>query len=296
MLAVEKTAFQICDFWRPGRIIYRRKKTGNSASCRLKSDAKSPTLRTMRIVTMALIIAAPFAGEAGSPRTKNAPRVRTAKVARPTVVPPKPLVIRLPDVSSPQRASVDWKRAIFGLRPSQSNAVANFAALGIQPTTFTPYDRFLDNVWPVLRKLDDGEASMLRAMRLMETGHSFSYRYTDPYRAQSPELTAANRSGDCKSKALWLCAALGDPNSLWVVGKKTRTSTENHAWVYWLSDGRWYVLDCTENSRPLLADQIPRDRYIPYYSFGKNGAFRHSATRIQVASSIPVHPGMSIFR
>ena len=161
---------------------------------------------------------------------------------------------------------------------------AQYASLGLQPTSYTPYDRFLENVWPVLQHLDNGEVSMLRVLRLMETGNRFSYRFSDPYRPQSPELTATRRSGDCKSKALWLCAALGDPSALWVVGKKTRTATDNHAWVYWRSEGRWYVLDCTENSRPLEASQIPIDRYIPYYSYGKVGAFRHLATRIELAT------------
>ena len=219
---------------------------------------------------------------------------------KPEAAPPKPAVLKKPAAEPDTSLRTDWRRILFGPRPPAPNkpvpskparVSAAYASLGLQPTSFTPYDRFLDNVWPVLKRLDDGEASMLRALRMMEKGRSFSYLFTDPYRPQSPEFTASKRSGDCKSKALWLCAALGDPNVLWVVGKKTRNSAENHCWVYWRSEGRWYVLDCTENSRPLPTDEIPRDHYIPYYSFGKGGAFRHAATRIQLSVQIPLRSG-----
>lgn len=253
----------------------------------------------MRLVIMTLIAAFPALGKEAPPRTKT---VTPTKSQETEIAPQKPVVIRMATAVN-SRSAFERRRSSDDTAPSApsipklsattqsfarvpgANPAAHYAFLGLQPTSFTPYDRFLDNVWPVLRHLDNDEVSMVRVMRLMETGHKFSYRFTDPYRPQSPEFTATRRSGDCKSKALWLCAALGDPNALWVVGKKSRRSEENHAWVYWRSEGRWYVLDCTENSRPVQADTIPRDRYIPYYSFGKVGAFRHMATRIQLVST-----------
>lgn len=240
---------------------------------------------------MALVAAFPSLGKEATPRTKTTVSTPSEQTE---VAPPKPVVLRMATAEKP-RSLIEWRRSTPNQSPTPTvssfarvpatKPAAQYSSLGLQPTSFTPYDRFLDNVWPVLRHLDNGEVSMLRVMRLMETGHSFAYRFTDPYRPQSPELTATRRSGDCKSKALWLCAALGDPSALWVVGKKSRTSEDNHAWVYWRSEGRWYILDCTENNRPVEAGSIPRDRYIPYYSFGKVGAFRHMATRIQLVST-----------
>ena len=237
----------------------------------------------MRLAFIALLITVPCFG-------KDAP-------IRPVTPPPKQARIASPHPISarPARPLLTWSQPhLPPARPPSlpphvpaARPAAQYSALGLQPTTFTPYDRFLDTVWPVLRHLDSGEVSMLRVLRLMDTGHSFTYRLTDPYRATSPDLTAARKSGDCKSKALWLCSALGDPNALWVIGKKTRTADENHAWVYWRSEGRWYILDCTETTRPLAAATIPPDRYIPYYSFGKTGAFRHMATRIQLVTAPP---------
>jgi hypothetical protein len=235
---------------------------------------------------MALIVSFPMIGQAAVSRTKKSPKTQPDA---PELAPPKARILRSAADVQKARPLVDWRKSDFSTqRPAMVPAArpsAQYASLGLQPTAFTPYDRFLDTVWPVLRQLDNSEASMLRVLRLMETGHNFAYRFTDPYRPQSPELTAVKRSGDCKSKALWLCAELGDATALWVVGKKTRNSGDNHAWVYWRNEGRWYILDCTENNQPVAADEMPRDRYIPYYSFGKSGAFRHAATRIELASA-----------
>ena len=273
----------------------------------------------MRLVIMVLIAGLPIFGEAAVSRTKKDAKPAAKKQS---TLPQKARVPAKP-VEKPEKPAVEaessilpgWVRSLFSLRtPARTNPVipkpvapravpakpvvasTAYASLGLQPTSFTPYDRYLENVWPVLKRLDEGEAPMLRALRLMEKGRSFSYRFTDPYRPQSPETTAAKRSGDCKSKALWLCSALGDPSALWVVGKKTRSSSENHCWVYWRNEGRWYVLDCTENTVPIPTDQLSRDRYIPYYSFGKAGAFRHSATRIQLAVHIPTSKGDGLTR
>ena len=152
--------------------------------------------------------------------------------------------------------------------------------LSLQPTKFTPYDRFVGNVRFVINHLPLQTANMALACRLMEEGRRFHYVLADPYLAQSPAITASEQAGDCKAKALWLYHELGDANALFVIGKAARNSRASHAWVYWRNEDRWWILDCTNRSEPIAAESVTSDRYIPYYSYGRNGAYRHKATSL----------------
>ena len=158
--------------------------------------------------------------------------------------------------------------------------------LSLQPTTFTPYDRYLGSVRAVISNLEVRETTMVQAARLMKEGHRFRYCVCDPYRADPPALTEARRAGDCKSKALWLYDNLGDRNALFVIGKAEQRARTSHAWVYWRNDERWWILDCTERADPIAADSVSSDRYVPYYSFGKGSSYRHKATRLMLTGAI----------
>jgi hypothetical protein len=155
--------------------------------------------------------------------------------------------------------------------------------LGLQPTTFTPYDRYFGSVREVVANLEPQRATMAEASHLMKVGYSFSYVTRDPYRPDPPKLTEAQRAGDCKSKALWLYDNLGDASALFVIGKAEKNLRTSHAWVYWRSGGCWWILDCTDRLDPIVADSVSSDRYVPYYSFGKNGTYRHPATKLTAA-------------
>jgi hypothetical protein len=145
----------------------------------------------------------------------------------------------------------------------------------------------------VIANVDGNGGDMLLACQLMREGYSFRYVMTDPYRAELPEVTSAKRAGDCKSKALWLLDHLGDPGALYVIGKAHRRSKSSHAWVYWKSEGRWWILDPTNRANPIAAESVARDRYVPYYSFGKAGAFRHPATQIFLADTEEAIPAVA---
>lgn len=160
--------------------------------------------------------------------------------------------------------------------------------LSLQPAAYTPYDRYTGSVRKVIAQLDERPTSMAQVRALMVEAHSFHYRTSDPYRAALPETTAATHTGDCKAKSLWLYDRIGDGSALYVIGKTFKGTAYNHAWVYWRWDSRWWILDPTNRSVPVRADTMPVDRYVPYYSFGKDGAFRHRATQIFMAGTAAV--------
>jgi hypothetical protein len=166
--------------------------------------------------------------------------------------------------------------------------------LCLQSTTFTPYDRYFNSVRAVIANMEPREATMVTACHLMKVGHSFTYLSRDPYRPDPPRLTEAKRAGDCKSKALWLYDSLADAGALYAVGKAEKNADTSHAWVYWRSGGRWWILDCTDRSDPIAADTVASDRYVPYYSFGKSGTYRHKATWLNPTEKTPAGPTAAV--
>jgi hypothetical protein len=146
------------------------------------------------------------------------------------------------------------------------------------PAVETPYDPYMTPVKQVLDHLTNDDASMDRVRQLMREGRAFRYSFTSPYVAATPDVTAATHAGDCKAKALWLADQLNDQSIRFVIGKARRTSQMSHAWLLWQHANRWWILDCTNNWTPIPADHVSASQYIPYYSFDKNGEYRHQAT------------------
>ncbi|MEP6668167.1 MAG: hypothetical protein ABJF10_03390 [Chthoniobacter sp.] len=143
-------------------------------------------------------------------------------------------------------------------------------------TDHTPYDRFLSPVKDVFNGMHGEGASMDKVQSAMRTGRSFRYAHSEPYLPATPQETASKHTGDCKDKALWLMDQLQDPSARFVIGKMTRGAKLSHAWVMWQHDGQWWILDCTMLSRPIAADKVSANEYVPLYSYSRSTAFRHS--------------------
>lgn len=143
-------------------------------------------------------------------------------------------------------------------------------------TDHTPYDRFLAPVKEVFGTMHGEGASMDKVQAAMRQGRAFRYAHTEPYVPAMPQETASRHVGDCKDKALWLMDQLQDPSARFVIGKMTRGAKLSHAWVMWQHDNQWWILDCTMLSKPISADKISSNEYVPLYSYSRNGAFRHS--------------------
>jgi len=204
-----------------------------------------------------------------------------------------------PDSGASSLAATRLRSASFRhdvlLRETDEDASAGHASfplppggreLELQPTASTPYDRYFSSVRSVIASLEPhSTTSMVKACHLMKVGHSFQYVSRDPYRPDPPKLTEMQHSGDCKSKALWLYDNLADADALFVIGKAEKNLSTSHAWVYWHSGGRWWILDCTDRADPIAADTVAPGRYVPYYSFGKFGTYRHPAGKLAANSA-----------
>ncbi|MEQ1862261.1 MAG: hypothetical protein ABMA13_20275 [Chthoniobacteraceae bacterium] len=149
----------------------------------------------------------------------------------------------------------------------------------------TPYEPYMRPVKQVLGSLDGQKTSMDRVKQLLKVGYSFRYRFTEPYVAALPSVTAKAKSGDCKAKSLWLVDQMQDRNVRYVIGKARRNSKMSHAWVLWNDGQRWWILDPTNVARPIAADQVGSNEYIPLYSYAPGHAYRHSATTMFTASA-----------
>jgi hypothetical protein len=131
-------------------------------------------------------------------------------------------------------------------------------------------------------------ASMDSVRQFMRTGRGFRYSFNTPYLASMPDVTAARHAGDCKDKALWLASQLNDASVRFVIGKARSSSRISHAWLYWKdATNKWWILDCTNRSRPIEAERVSRNEYIPFYSYAKDGVYRHDgALRFAAESGI----------
>jgi hypothetical protein len=204
-----------------------------------------------------------FLREGGAPQVKPHPRARVSRE----------YALRIPERRIPERRA---------LPVPARNVAGGGGQLWLQPTSFTPYDRYMGTVRSVINHLETHPASMSLACQLMEEGRRFQYVTADPYTANPPRVTEMVQAGDCKAKALWLYNCLGDANALFVIGKTMRGSHTSHAWVYWHNQGRWWILDCTNRSQPIALDSVSQDHYVPYYSYGRGGEYRHQATRLLI--------------
>jgi hypothetical protein len=180
-----------------------------------------------------------------------------------------------------------FKTALLALAAVLTAATVAPAAVDLgSPASVSPYEPYMQPVKQVLGSLASTGPSMDKVKELMREGRSFRYSFTEPYVAQLPETTARTRTGDCKAKSLWIADQIGDRDNIrYVIGKARRTSKISHAWIMWNDGGRWWILDCTNTSRPIAADSVSNNEYIPLYSYDSRRCYQHAATQIFMAST-----------
>jgi hypothetical protein len=146
------------------------------------------------------------------------------------------------------------------------------------PAARTPYDQYLGPMWAVMHGLGSGNPSIGRVEELVRQAAEFRYVYAknQPYIPQSPRVTGATGSGDCKAKALWLAAKMRSSKVRFVIGKASWFHSRNHAWLMWKGPSGWLILDPSHHSRPLSPQQVSAGQFIPLYSYDPSGSYVHA--------------------
>lgn len=139
----------------------------------------------------------------------------------------------------------------------------------------TPYEKYLEVVRVTLSRLPAVRARFGRAAELVQTGYRIRYQRTRLYQPRAADEVERTGYGDCKDKAHWLADRLGDDSVRFVIGRSYPHSSSNHAWVEWDANGTTWILDPTLHSAPRDRRLVPSGRFIPLWSYTKEGAWEH---------------------
>ena len=153
----------------------------------------------------------------------------------------------------------------------------------------TPYDPYLQPVQSVLRGLHGTPPSFQQVSAWVRQGRSFDYVFDSPYVPATPEVTAARHAGDCKAKSLWLANRMKDPSVRFVIGKARNTSKISHMWLMWRAEGKWWILDPTNESRPIAANSVGPNEYLVLYAYDRSGSYSYSSAPTRSRRSVAGH-------
>ena len=110
---------------------------------------------------------------------------------------------------------------------------------------------------------------------------SIPYGYTMTWK--TPAEAQSGAPADCKAKAVALyekMQANGATNVRLVIGKRTSSSRQTHAWLAWDTQNGSYVLDPTFNWTACTTAQVGKRNYQPLYAYAGNKKFRAASTLI----------------
>lgn len=105
----------------------------------------------------------------------------------------------------------------------------------------------------------------------MGTIYRIPYRFSESW--QRPETIRSIGRADCKGKALLLLDALrreGIGPVLLVIGQRTPSSRQTHAWLEITVQSRDYILDPTYATRPIARENVPTTHYQRHFGYAGN--------------------------
>jgi len=148
----------------------------------------------------------------------------------------------------------------------------------------TPYDRQMTRIRPVLTaatRASGNQVSLGAVNQWMADLRSIPYGFTMFWK--TPAEAQSGEPADCKAKAVALyekMSANGATNVRLVIGKRTATSRQTHAWLAWETQGGTYVLDPTFNWTACTSNQIGKRNYQPLYAYAGSKKFRAASTLV----------------
>jgi predicted transglutaminase-like cysteine proteinase len=148
----------------------------------------------------------------------------------------------------------------------------------------TPYDRQMERIRPVLTaatKASGSQVSLPLVNQWMSDLRSIPYGFTTFWK--TPAEAQSGAPADCKAKAVALYEKMhesGATNVRLVIGKRTPTSRQTHAWLAWDTQGGSYVLDPTFNYSACTTSRVGKRDYQPLYAYAGAKKFRATSTLV----------------
>jgi Bacterial transglutaminase-like cysteine proteinase BTLCP len=146
----------------------------------------------------------------------------------------------------------------------------------------TPYDRQMARIRPVLTApASKGEVSISLVNQWMSDLRSIPYGFTAVWKTPAEAVSGA--PADCKAKAVALYKKMrenGATNVRLVIGKRTTSSRQTHAWLAWDTDSGSYVLDPTFNWAACTSAQVGKRNYQPLYAYSGSRKYRAASALV----------------
>jgi predicted transglutaminase-like cysteine proteinase len=163
-------------------------------------------------------------------------------------------------------------------------ASSSFADALLFTVNATPYDNQMARIQPVLTAPTHSSfnrVSLNMVNQWMGDLRSIPYGFTAMWK--TPAETHSGAPADCKAKAVALyekMQANGATNVRLVIGKRTSSSRQTHAWLAWDTENGSYVLDPTFNWTACTALQVGTRNYQPLYAYAGKKKFRAASTLV----------------
>jgi predicted transglutaminase-like cysteine proteinase len=148
----------------------------------------------------------------------------------------------------------------------------------------TPYDHQMARIRPVLTASthsSNSQVSMTIVNQWVADLRSIPYGFTTFWKTPSEAVSGA--PADCKAKAVALYEKMresGATNVRLVIGKRTASSRQTHAWLAWDTDNGSYVLDPTFNWAACTSAQVGKRNYQPLYAYAGSKKYRAASALV----------------
>jgi predicted transglutaminase-like cysteine proteinase len=163
-------------------------------------------------------------------------------------------------------------------------ASSSFADALLFTVNSTPYDRQMARIRPVLTASSHASGSQVSVAivnQWMSDLRSIPYGFTTFWK--TPAEAQSGAPADCKAKAVALYDKMrenGATNVRLVIGKRTATSRQTHAWLAWDTESGSYLLDPTFNWAACTTAQVGKRNYQPLYAYAGSKKFRAASALV----------------
>ena len=161
---------------------------------------------------------------------------------------------------------------------------SSFADALLFSVSSTPYDHQMSRIRPVLTAPTHSSGSQVSVAivnQWMSELREIPYGFTTFWKTPAEAVSGA--PADCKAKAVALYEKMresGATNVRLVIGKRTATSRQTHAWLAWDTESGSYVLDPTFNWAACTAAQVGKRNYQPLYAYAGSKKYRAASALV----------------